>query len=78
MTMTGEKQRPLEIRMGNVKAVAWRNETDQGPRHDVRLLRIYKDADGQWGESDRLGRGDLLQASRVLEKMAETLYGDGN
>ncbi len=33
-----------EIRMGRIKAAIWENATQNGPRHNVALVRIYKDS----------------------------------
>ena len=77
-TATETKEKPIEIRMGTIKAVAWKNETDKGPVHDVSFRRIYKDADGHWKESDRFSRDELLKVARVAELMADKLYGSDN
>ena len=55
------------IRMGLIKASIWRNQTRVGDRHNVTLSRLYKNGE-VWKESTRLGRDDLLVASKVLDQ----------
>lgn len=60
-------QRPVhEIRMGRIKAAIWRNETDNGPRYNVTLARVYKTDDG-WESTDSFGRDDLLLVAKVAD-----------
>lgn len=57
-----------EIRMGLIKAVVWANPTkSNGVMHNVSLSRIYRDANGDWQETQSLGRNDLLLAAKVLD-----------
>lgn len=66
------KQRPVhEIRLGRVRAAIWENQTDNGPRHNVALRRLYKDEEAnQWKDSDSFGRDDLHLVVKVAH-MAE-------
>jgi hypothetical protein len=51
--------RPVhEIRFGHVKAAIWANKTQNGIRHNVTFVRIYRD-DDQWKTSESFGRNDL-------------------
>lgn len=62
------KQQPAhEIRLGRVKAIIWANQTDNGPRHNVQLRRLYKDG-SDWKEADSFGRDDLPLAAKVLDQ----------
>lgn len=62
------RNRPVhELRLGAIKATIWGNETATGPRHNVTLGRLYKDANEEWKTSDSLGRDDLLLAAKVLD-----------
>ncbi len=53
-----------------VKAAVWRNDTQNGSRHNVTISRLYKDDDG-WKDSRSFGRDDLLVAALVLQKAFE-------
>ena len=55
------------IRMGLIKASIWTNQTRVGDRHNVSLCRLYKNGD-VWKESTKLGKDDLLVASKVLDQ----------
>ena len=55
------------IRMGLIKASIWKNQTRVGDRHNVSLCRLYKNGD-VWKESTKLGKDDLLVASKVLDQ----------
>jgi hypothetical protein len=53
------KNRPVhEIRLGRIRAAIWRNDTENGTRHNVSLSRLYKDGD-EWRDSTSFGREDL-------------------
>ncbi len=68
---------PIEtIRMGLIKASIWKNHTSAGDRHTVTLVRIYKNGD-TWKESARLGRDDLLIASKILDRAHSFIYDQG-
>jgi len=55
-----------EMRLGRVKAVIWRNESDMGVRYNIKFARLYRAGD-QWAstESFRSRRTDaVIQACR--------------
>ena len=59
-----------EIRLGCIKAAIWANETQVGIRHNVTVVRLYKDGDN-WATSDTFGRDDLPLLAKVAD-MAHT------
>ena len=66
------KNRPVhEVRIGAIKAVIWANKVANGTMHNVNLVRIYRDDEGNWHDTDSLGRDDLLVAAKVAD-MAHT------
>lgn len=66
------KNRPVhEIRIGAIKAVIWANKVSNGTMHNVNLVRIYRDDEGNWHDTDSLGRDELLVAAKVAD-MAHT------
>lgn len=68
--MASSKKRPLhEIRLGNIKAAIWENQTANGTRYGVTLQRVYRDDVG-WQSSDSFGRDDLP----VVEKVCDLAY----
>jgi hypothetical protein len=74
--------RPHEIRLGRLKAAIWTNQTDNGPRYNVRFCRIYKDGDN-WVDTDSYGRDDLLLLGKLADKVHTWIYeqqgaGNGN
>jgi hypothetical protein len=61
------KQRPAhEVRLGRVRATIWVNQTDNGPRHNVTLSRLYKDGD-EWKDATSFGRDDLPLVAKVAD-----------
>jgi len=60
----------VKFRVGSMTASVWRNESENGHFYSVTLQRSYKDKDndGEWKNSDSIGSGDLLNASKVLER----------
>ncbi len=69
MSNSETKNQPVqEIRMGLIKAVVWANPTkSNGIMHNVTLSRIYRDRNGEWQETQSLGRNDLPLAAKVLD-----------
>lgn len=63
------KQRPVhEVRLGRVRAAIWENQTDNGPRHNVTVSRLYKDEEAnQWKDSASFGRDDLPLVAKVAD-----------
>ena len=73
--MSGQK--PVhEIRLGAIKACVWRNETQNGARHNVTVVRLYKDGD-TWKDSHAFGRDDLPVVREVLDQAWKWIYSDG-
>lgn len=71
MANSNDKKRPAhEVRLANVKAVIWENDTKNGTMHNVVLVKVYKDGN-DWKETHSLGRDELLIAAKVLD-MAHT------
>lgn len=52
------KQPVHEIRFGLIKVCVWHNQTRMGERHNVTVVRLYRDGD-VWRESTHFGRDDL-------------------
>ena len=51
-----------------IKAVVSANPTkSNGIMHNVTLSRIYRDTNGDWQETQSLGRNDLLLSAKVLD-----------
>src|SRR5262245_17832962 len=55
------------IRLRNVRASIWANQAEQGVFYSVKITRFYKDAEGEWRNSDSFGRDDLLLASKAAD-----------
>jgi hypothetical protein len=66
-------QPTAEVRVGQIKAAIWKNETDTGPRFNVTVTRIYKDGD-EWKYSETFGRNDLLILAKVLDRAHDRIY----
>ncbi len=61
------KSKPVhEVRLGNIKAAIWENETSNGARHNVTFQRLYRQ-DAEWRTSDSFGRDDLLLLAKVAD-----------
>ena len=62
------KNRPVhEVRFGRIRAAIWQNETENGPRHNVTITRLYKDGN-DWKDSTSFGRDDLPLAAKVCDQ----------
>jgi hypothetical protein len=61
------KTQPLHvIRLRNIRAAVWVNETEHGPIHNVTVQRLYK-VGPEWRTSNSFGRDDLLLLAKVLD-----------
>lgn len=69
--------RPIhEIRLGALKASIWRNETENGPRFNTTLVRIYRDGE-QWKTTDSFGRDELLLLAKLADLSHTWIYAQG-
>ena len=72
---TKQKQLPFtEIRIGNIKAALWKNQTESGERFNATFQRIYRDAEGKWHSTDSFGRDDLLVLAKVSERVFDHIH----
>jgi hypothetical protein len=63
-----ERNRPVHVvRLRNIRAAVWANETDAGTRYNVTVSRLYKDEEQYWRTSDSFGREDLLLLAKVVD-----------
>lgn len=65
------------IRMGLIKASIWKNETKSGLRHNVTVVRLFRNGD-VWQESARFGRDDLPLVSKVMDFAHDWIYFHAN
>ena len=56
-----------EIRLGLIKARIWRKRTRSGTRHNVSVVRLYRNGD-TWKESTRFGRDDVPLVRLVFDQ----------
>jgi len=63
--------------MGLIKATIWRNQTKAGTRHNVTVVRLFRNGD-LWQESSRFGREDLPIVSKVADLAHEWIYFRGD
>ena len=61
------KNVPKEVRMGSIKSVIWKNETEAGVRYNVTFGRLYRDGKA-WKQTDSFGRDDLLLLAKALDQ----------
>ena len=59
-----------EIRFGLIKASIGRKRTHHGPRHQVTVVRLFRDGD-IWKQSARFGRNDIPQVRLALDAAYE-------
>ena len=68
------KSRPVaEVRLGNVKAAIWKNESEAGARHSATFERLYRDGE-TWKTSQSFGRDDLLVLAKVADLANSKIY----
>lgn len=63
-----ERNRPVHsVRLRNIRAAVWANESDLGTRYNATFCRLYKDGEGFWRSTDSFGRDDLLLLAKVSD-----------
>jgi hypothetical protein len=63
-----DRNRPVHVvRMRNIRAAIWANETEAGTRYNVTVSRLYKDDEQNWRTSESFGRDDLLLLAKVVD-----------
>ena len=63
-----DRNRPVHsVRLRNIRAAIWANESEQGTRYNATFCRLYKDGEGFWRSSDSFGRDDLLLLAKVAD-----------
>ena len=65
-TAPSRTQPAHEVRLGAIKAVIWKNDTDSGVRYNVTFQRLYRDGE-DWKSTDSFGRDDLLVLGKVAD-----------
>ncbi len=70
--MSNSSNKPVqELRDGSLRIAIFRNEPKQEgdrPRFSGKLTRSYRDAQGEWRETDYLSGTEFLRAARLMEK----------
>lgn len=71
MSTPSNNQPVAEVRDGNLKIAIFRNEPKQEgerPRYSGKLTRSYRDASGDWHDTEYLSGSEFLRAARLMEK----------
>ena len=70
--MSNPSNKPVqEVRDGGLRIAIFRNDPKQEgdqPRYSGRLTRSYRDAQGEWHDTEYLSRTEFLRAARLMEK----------
>lgn len=69
--MSNNKKPVSEVRDGTMKIAIFKNEPKEDgdrPWFSGKLTRSYKDANGDWHDTDYLTGSDYLRAARLMEK----------
>ena len=70
----GRGNKPVhEERLGKVVAAIWRTETENGPRHNVTVSRLYRDGE-QWKRSSSFGRDDLPLVCKTVDRAHDWIF----
>ncbi len=57
-----------ELRLGRIKGLVWQNETRNGTRFSVTIVRLYKDEE-EWRETNSFDRDDLPLVAKVADQL---------
>jgi hypothetical protein len=68
--MSNSNNKPVhEVRDGSLRIAIFRNdpkEQDQRPRYSGKLTRSYRDAQGEWHDTEYLSGTEYLRAARLM------------
>lgn len=72
-TERNDPKRPVHsVRYGAIRAAIWRNALETGdatrPMYNVTLTRSYRDAGGNWQDTQSFGYDDLLVVAKVADQ----------
>lgn len=71
--MASKKNKPVEFKMGAIKALVWENETSSGIRYSVTFVRLFR-KDDQWQTTSNFGRADLPLVEKVASKAHDYIF----
>lgn len=72
-----KKNEPVhKIRMGNVSADIWANQTEKGKMLSIGILKSYKDDKDEWQTSSSYSRNDLPKVQAVSMLAYEWCFGE--
>ncbi|TWT90275.1 hypothetical protein Mal64_06600 [Pseudobythopirellula maris] len=70
--MSNTSNKPVqEVRDGGLRVAIFRNVPKQEgdrPRYSGKLTRSYRDAQGEWRDTEYLSGTEFLRAARLMEK----------
>lgn len=73
--MSNSNNKPVhEVRDGALRIAIFRNEPKeegQRPRYSGKLTRSYRDAQGEWHDTDYLSGTEFLRAARLMMQAYE-------
>ena len=68
------KVKPVhQVRLGNIKAAIYKNDTESGTQFNVTFERLFK-KDDEWQSSDSFGKGDLLQLGKEASEAHSWIF----
>lgn len=62
-----------EMRLGRIKGLVWQNETRNGTRFSVTIVRLYKDEE-EWHETTSFDRDDLPLVAKVADQLHTFIF----
>jgi len=65
--MSDTKKPAARINLYPVSIAIWANRTEKGVNYAGTIDRRYKDADGQWKNSDNFNENEFLLASKAFD-----------
>lgn len=73
MTQDPTTKMPVDtIRDGSLKATIWKNPpkggTEKGPVYSVQITRTWRDEQGNYHDSGRFSRSELIRVARLANK----------
>jgi hypothetical protein len=64
-----KKKPTFSLRIGKIKATAWKNTSGESSFMSYKLTRSYRDKEGNWTDSDSYGIDDLPVIGALVEEI---------
>lgn len=75
--MTNATNKPIEkLKLGAINAAIWKTDTENGPVFNVTFDRVYRNGEGNFGNTNSFRSRDLLVLAKLADLAHTAVTGD--